>query len=66
MREGEHHDGGARKLIGNSERKSIEHGHTPIPAITPLRCGVGEVEDHRERRINLVFQLVSETGLPDS
>ena len=64
MGERENHDLVERDLIGNRERKPIEHGHTSIFPVTPLWRRFGESQDQRKGGLDLVLQLRPETGLP--
>lgn len=61
--EREDHDVLVCDLIGNRKWKAIEHVHTPIGPVAPLRRCLRESEDQRERRMDRVLQLGPEARL---
>jgi hypothetical protein len=53
----------ADDLVRQRERESIEHCDAPIPSMLPLRSRLRKSADHREHRIDLVFELLAEADL---
>lgn len=56
----ENHELVVPELIRDREGKSIEHSYPQIGAASPLWCGVGELDEHRESCFDLFFKLTAE------
>ena len=63
MSKREHDDLFTDQLICDRERKPIQDNDPSIAAVSPLGPRFGELEDHLERRVDLILELGAKPGL---